>query len=192
MNILVACEFSGIVRDAFIRRGHFAVSCDLLPSESDFGPHLQCDVLDVYKLFKWDMMIGFPPCTHTAASGSRWWPAKIADGRQQAAVAFFKTLLDAPIEKICLENPVGCLPRFIRKYDQIIQPYQFGHDRKKQTCLWLKNLPLLKPTKIVPLTPEGRRLGNVIHFQYPDPLTRMKERSRTFTGIAEAMAEQWG
>jgi hypothetical protein len=193
MRVLVACEFSGIVREAFRRRGHDAWSCDLLPTEIPSKYHIQTNVLNILgDGTEWDMMLGFPPCTHLAASGSRWWAAKIADGRQQNAIVFFKALLDAPIEKIALENPVGCLPRFLRKYDQIIQSYQFGHDRKKQTCLWLKNLPLLRPTNIVPLTAEGRRMGNIIHFQYPDPITRMKERSRTFTGIAEAMAEQWG
>lgn len=185
MNILVACEFSGIVRDAFIARGCNAVSCDILPSESD-GPHIQDDVrnhLDSY----WDMLIAHPPCTHLAVSGARWFKDKQQE--QEDALSFVRTLLDAPIRMKCLENPVSIISTRIRKPDQIIQPWQFGHEETKTTCLWLDNLPKLTHTRIMDkrnnnLTPSGQnKLG-------PSP-DRWKERSRTYPGIATAMAEQW-
>ncbi len=185
MNILVACEFSGIVRDAFIRKGHNAVSCDLLPTESE-GPHYQCDVRDIINN-NWDMMIAFPPCTHLAVSGARWFKEKQKE--QAEALEFVKFLLDANIEKIALENPIGIISSRIRKPDQIIQPWQYGHEETKSTCLWLKNLPLLIPTKIMEvrnrnLTPSGQnKLG-------PSP-DRWKLRSKTYQGIAEAFADQW-
>lgn len=186
MKILIACEFSGIVRDAFIKRGHDAWSCDFLPTETQ-GPHIQDDVLN-HLNEGWDMMIAHPPCTHLAVSGARWFKDKQPE--QQAALAFVTHLLAAPIIKIALENPVSIISTRIRKPDQIIQPWQFGHTETKTTCLWLKNLPPLKHTDVqeirnTNLTPSGQnKLG-------PSP-TRWKDRSRTYTGIANAMAEQWG
>lgn len=179
MNILIACEFSGIVRDAFIAKGHNAVSCDLLPTEVP-GPHIQGNVLN--HLQGWDMMIAHPPCTHLAVSGARWFKGK--ETEQAAALDFVRQLLDAPIPKICLENPISVISTRIRKPDQIIQPWQFGHGEVKATCLWLKDLPLLIPTNVVP--------GRVpkVHHARPSP-DRWKARSRTYTGIAHAMADQW-
>lgn len=181
MKVLIACEFSGIVRDAFISKGHDAWSCDLLPAEQE-GQHLQCDVLDILDN-GWDMMIAHPPCTHLAISGARWF--KFKQKEQAEALAFVRTLLDAPIYKIALENPISIISTRIRKPDQIIQPYQFGHGETKATCLWLKNLPLLVPTNIV----DGRE--HRIHKMPPSP-DRGKLRSITYQGIADAMAEQWG
>jgi site-specific DNA-cytosine methylase len=180
MRVLVACEFSGIVRDAFISKGHEAVSCDMLPSERE-GPHIQGDVLKVLK-DGWDLMIAHPPCTHLAVSGARWFKDK--QDEQKEALKFVQALLEAPIAHIALENPVSIISTHIRKPDQIIQPWQFGHGETKATCLWLKDLPPLKPTNIV----EGRK--GVVHHMSPGP-NRWRERSRTYTGIAEAMAEQW-
>jgi len=181
MRILIACEFSGVVRDAFRARGHDAVSCDWLPSETP-GRHIQGNVLDV-NLTLWDMMIAFPPCTHLAVSGARWFRGKIS--KQRDALDFVRRLLDAPIPRIALENPVGVISTRIRKPDQVIQPWQFGHGEVKKTCLWLKGLPLLSPTNIVP----GRVAR--VHCEPPGP-NRWKNRSRTLPGIAKAMAEQWG
>lgn len=182
MRILVACEFSGIVRDAFIRKGHEAVSCDLLPSERP-GPHIVGNVLD-HLHEHWDMMIAFPPCTHLAVSGARWFKNKQEE--QKEAVDFFLQLAcHALISKVAVENPIGIMSRIHKKPTQIIQPWQFGHGETKATCLWLKNLPRLMPTKVV----EGREAR--IHKMPPGP-DRWKERSRTYAGIAEAMAEQWG
>lgn len=183
MRVLVACEFSGVVRDAFTARGHFAMSCDLLPSETP-GPHHQGDVLDVLWM-PWDLMIAHPPCTDLAVSGARWFPAKVADGSQQRALDFVRALLDAPIPRIALENPVSIISSRIRKPDQVIQPWMFGHGEVKATCLWLKGLPRLVPTEVV----DGRVAR--VHRMPPGP-DRWKERSRTFTGIAAAMADQWG
>lgn len=183
MRVLVACEYSGRVRDAFIRQGHEALSCDLLPTDVE-GPHYQGDVFDILN-DGWDLMIAHPPCTDLAVSGARHFAAKIADGRQQAALDFVQRLLDAPIPKIALENPISVISSKIRKPDQIIQPWMFGHGETKATCLWLKNLPLLVPTDIV----EGREAR--VHRMPPSP-DRWKERSRTLEGIAAAMAEQWG
>jgi site-specific DNA-cytosine methylase len=182
MRVLVACEYSGAVRDAFRRRGHDAMSCDLLPTEAP-GPHHVGDVLSLLN-DGWDMLIAFPPCTHLAVSGSRWFPEKQADGRQQAALDFVRALMAAPIPKIAIENPVSIISSHIREPDQTFQPWQFGHGEVKRTCLWLKNLPPLKPTNIV----EGREPR--VHMMPPGP-DRWKERSRTFQGVAEAMAEQW-
>lgn len=181
MRIIIACEFSGIVRDAFQARGHDAVSCDLLPTERP-GPHYLGDVRDIIN-DGFDLMICHPPCTHLAASGARWWPEKIE--LQREALEFVKFLLNSSIPKIALENPVGKISTAIRPPDQIIQPWQFGHGETKATCLWLKGLPLLVPTNVV----EGREPK--IHRMPPGP-DRWKERSRTFPGIAEAMADQWG
>ena len=196
MRVLVACEYSGTVRDAFIRAGHYAASCDLLPGESPLGDHYQCSVLDILD-HGWDLMIAHPPCTHLAVSGAAHFAAKQASGVQQEALDFVRALLDAPIPRIALENPVSIISSRIRKPDQIVQPYQFGHDASKKTCLWLKGLPLLKPTQMVePRLVDGKprwenqtnsgqnRLG-------PSP-DRWKKRSTTFQGIADAMAKQWG
>lgn len=183
MRILIACEYSGAVRDAFRDRGHDAMSCDLLPTDVP-GPHYQGDVSDILD-DGWDMLIGFPPCTHLAVSGARWFPEKRADGRQQAALDFVRLLMDAPIDKIAIENPVSIISSQIRKPDQTIQPWQFGHGETKRTCLWLKNLPKLTPTDIV----DGREQRI---WKMPPSPDRWKERSKTFTGIANAMADQWG
>jgi hypothetical protein len=182
MNVLVACEFSGIVRDAFASRGHNAVSCDLLPTERP-GKHIQGDVLNHLHDDGWDLMIAHPPCTHLAVSGARWFKERQAEQKQ--AIDFFITLANAPIRSICIENPIGIMSSQFRKPEQIIQPWQFGHGETKATCLWLKNLPLLKPTKIV----EGRE-GRV--WKEPPNEERWKNRSRTYIGIADAMADQWG
>ena len=183
MKVLVACEYSGTVRDAFIARGHDAMSCDLLPTDVR-GPHYQGDVFDIIN-DGWDLMLAFPPCTDVCVSGARWFKEKRADGRQQRAIQFVRDLMAAPIERIAIENPIGVLSSEIRKPDQIIQPWQFGHGETKATCLWLKNLPKLLSTNIV----EGREAR--VHRMPPGP-NRWKERSRTYQGIADAMADQWG
>jgi len=184
MRVLVACEFSGVVREAFRARGHDAWSCDLLPAEDGSEYHYQADAFDVsYWPGHWDLMICHPPCTHLAVSGARWFKDK--QGEQVHALDFVRALLNAPIPRIALENPISIISSRIRKPDQIIQPWQFGHGEVKATCLWLKNLPKLMPTKIV----EGRHAR--VHLMPPGP-DRWKERSRTMTGIAEAMADQWG
>lgn len=180
MRVLVACEFSGIVRDAFRALGHGAVSCDLIPSERP-GPHYMRDVT-LHLNDGWDLLIAHPPCTHLAVSGARWFKGK--EKEQVEALAFVQILLNAPIPRIALENPISVISTHIRKPDQIIQPWQFGHGEVKSTCLWLKNLPKLVPTNIV----SGRTPR--IHFASPGP-DRWKERSRTYEGIAQAMAEQW-
>jgi site-specific DNA-cytosine methylase len=182
-RVLVACEYSGAVRDAFIERGHDAMSCDLLPTDAP-GPHYQGDVFDL-DLSAFDLLIAFPPCTHLAVSGARWFPEKRADGRQQAALDFVRRLMAAPVERIAIENPVSIISSAIRKPDQTIQPWQFGHGEQKRTCLWLKNLPLLTPTDIV----EGREQRI---WKMGPSADRWKERSKTFPGIAAAMADQWG
>jgi len=183
MNVLVGCEYSGTVRDAFIAAGHNTMSCDLLPSEKP-GPHYQGDVRDVLG-DGWDLMVAHPPCTHLAVSGARHFAEKIADGRQQAALDFVRLLMDAPIPRIAIENPISIISSRIRKPDQVIHPWQFGHGETKATCLWLKNLPRLIPTQVV----SGREQR--IHTMPPGP-DRWKERSRTYPGIAAAMADQWG
>lgn len=180
MRVLVACEYSGAVREAFRKRGHYALSCDLLPTEVE-GLHYQGDVKDIIG-DGWDLMICHPPCTHLAVSGARWFKDKQEE--QQEALEFVQFLLDAPIPRIALENPISIISSRIRKPDQIIQPWMFGHGETKATCLWLKNLPKLVPTDIV----EGREPR--VHRMSPGP-DRWKERSRTFQGIAEAMALQW-
>ncbi len=182
MNVLVACEYSGTVRDAFIALGHNAWSCDLLPTEKE-GPHFQQSVLDVLDL-AWDLIIAHPPCTDLSVSGARWWAEKRADGRQQAAIEFFRVFTQQPC-RWAIENPVGCMTREYRRPDQIIQPWWFGHGETKATCLWLNGLPLLQPTNPVP----GREQR--IHRMSPGP-DRWKERSRTYPGVAAAMAAQWG
>jgi site-specific DNA-cytosine methylase len=181
MRVLVACEYSGIVRDAFTERGHDAMSCDLLPTESP-GNHYQGDVRDVLDQ-GWDLMIAHPPCTHLSVSGARWFKDKQAE--QAEALNFVRLLLDAQISRIALENPVSVISSKIRRPTQTIQPWQFGHGEVKRTCLWLKNLPKIVSTNIV----EGREAR--VHKMSPGP-DRWKERSRTYPGIAQAMAEQWG
>jgi hypothetical protein len=182
VRVLVACEFSGIVREAFRKRGHDAWSCDLLPSEIR-GSHIEGDVCEILE-YGWDLMIAFPPCTHLAVSGARWFREKHKE--QIAAKHFFLSLAEREdIPKIAVENPIGVMSTCYRKPDQIIQPWMFGHGETKATCLWLKNLPKLVPTNIV----EGR-YGRV--WREPPSPDRWKNRSRTYQGIADAMAEQWG
>ena len=183
MKILIACEYSGTVRDAFALHGHDAWSCDLLETEQP-GQHIIADVREVLDR-GWDLMIAHPPCTHLAVSGARHFAAKKASGVQDEALEFVRLLLDAPIAQIALENPISIISSRIRKPNQIIQPWQFGHGETKATCLWLKNLPLLTPTEIV----DGREAR--VHRMAPGP-DRWKERSRTYAGIAAAMAAQWG
>lgn len=180
MKVLIACEFSGIVREAFKKRGHDAWSCDLLPTEIP-GQHIRDDVLK-HLDDGWDMMIAFPPCTDLAVSGARWF--KYKQQEQKESIKFFMALVNADIPKIAIENPIGVMSTYYRKPDQIIQPWMFGHGETKATCFWLKNLPLLKPTNIV----EGRI--HRVHREPPSP-ERWKNRSRTFQGIADAMATQW-
>jgi hypothetical protein len=180
MRVLIACEFSGIVREAFRLRGHDAWSCDLLATEIP-GPHIEGDVLKHLDK-SWDLMIAHPPCTHLAVSGARWFKNKIEE--QGFALRFVMALRDAPIDRIAIENPISVLSTLWRKPDQIIQPWCFGHGETKATCLWLKNLPPLTPTKIV----EGRKAR--VHREPLGP-DRWKNRSRTYQGIADAMAEQW-
>lgn len=181
LRVLVACEFSGRVRDAFRALGHDAWSCDLLPTETT-GNHIQGDVCSVLDR-EWDLLIAHPPCRYLAVSGARWFKDRVQE--QSAALAFVGWLLGAPIRHIALENPISVISTHIRKPDQIIQPWQFGHGETKATCLWLKNLPKLVPTDIV----DGRVAR--VHRASPGP-ERWKERSRTLPGIAKAMAEQWG
>ena len=184
LKVLVACEYSATVRDAFRALGHDAWSCDLLPTDGDPKWHLMGDVLEVIE-DGWDLMIAHPPCTDLSVSGARHFAAKIADGRQQRALDFVQLLMDAPIERIAIENPISVISSKIRKPDQIIQPWQFGHGETKATCLWLKNLPKLEATDIV----DGREQR--MHRLPPSP-DRWKIRSTTYKGIAKAMADQWG
>jgi site-specific DNA-cytosine methylase len=183
MRVLVACEYSGAVRRAFRDMGHDAYSCDLLPAEDgEYIRHFQEDVRNVIPL-GWDLMVAHPPCTHLSVSGARWFKDKQVE--QAEALQFVRDLLAAPIKRIALENPISIISSRIRKPDQIIHPWQFGHGEVKATCLWLKGLPKLTPTNIV----EGRHPK--VHRMPPSP-DRWKERSRTYAGIAQAMAEQWG
>jgi hypothetical protein len=201
LNVLVACEFSGVVRDAFRVKEHNAWSCDLLPCDPSpwESYHLQTDVLSVLNGAtyldgpkSWDLIIAHPPCTHLCVSGARWFATKQVEQRQ--AIWFFMELANCSAPKLCIENPVGIMSRLWRKPDQIIQPYEYGHPESKKTCLWLKGLPILRPTNILPKpecgywsnqTPSGQnKLG-------PSP-DRAKNRARTYKGIAEAMADQWG
>jgi site-specific DNA-cytosine methylase len=183
LKVLVACEYSGAVRNAFRARGFDAWSCDILPTEDNPKYHFRADVLYIMYARQWDLMIAHPPCTHLAVSGARWFKDKQEE--QKEALDFVRMLLDAPVKHIALENPISIISSKIRKPDQIIQPWMFGHGETKATCLWLKNLPKLTPTDIV----EGREAR--IHKMAPSP-DRWKERSRTYKGIAEAMATQWG
>lgn len=184
LRVLVACEFSGTVRDAFRRHGADAMSCDLLPTEAE-GPHYQGDVRDVLQPGRFDLMVAHPPCTHLAVSGARHFAAKQASGVQQDALRFVRMLLAAPVPHIALENPISIISSRVRNPDQVIHPWQYGHGETKATCLWLVNLPKLAPTNVV----DGRE-GRV--WKMPPSPNRWRERSRTFPGIAEAMAAQWG
>ena len=192
MRVLVACEFSGTVRDAFAAQGHDAWSCDIVPSDT-IGNHIEADVRGVLN-YNWDLMIAHPPCTHLAVSGARWFHLKQQE--QAEALDFVSTLLLAPINRIALENPVSIISSMIRKPDQIIQPWQFGHEATKKTCLWLKNLPNLEPTKIVSKgLMRTTKSGKTLPAWYSDLAkgpNRARARSMTFKGIAEAMALQWG
>lgn len=193
MRILLACELSAVVRDAFRARGHAAISCDLEATEGDPRFHIQADVLSVLDR-GWDLMIGFPPCTALAVSGARYWKAKQADGSQAAALAFVRALLEAPIPRIAVENPIGRISTAIRKPDQIIQPWQYGDPESKATCLWLKNLPRLTPTNILtPRTDSGRWNNQTPSGQNKlgPSADRAQRRARTYAGIARAMAAQW-
>ena len=181
MNVAVLCEFSGTVRDAFLARGHNAISCDLLPTESP-GPHIQGDLRD-HDWSGYDLVIAHPPCTHLAVSGARWWPNKQAE--QSEALEFVQYILDLPVPRIALENPIGRINTAIRRPDQIVQPWMFGHGETKATCLWLVNLPPL----MVTVLDQGRHPA--IHLMPPTP-DRWKKRSVTYPGLAEAMADQWG
>ena len=204
MKVLIACEYSGAVRDAFIKQGHDVMSCDLLPTDVE-GPHYQGSVIDILH-DGWDLMIAHPPCTYLAVSGNRWLYNKDGSRNEERwanrreALDFVRLLMNAPIERIAVENPVSVISSEIRKPDQIIKPWQFGDEAQKTTCLWLKNLPKLKPTKIV-----GK--GEFVTFKsgkkhpawYAEAFAkaktkaeRQKLRSKTFQGIADAMAEQWG
>lgn len=186
MKVLIACEESQTVCKAFRERGHEAYSNDLIECSGGRPEwHLQMDAFDAISLGGWDLMIAFPPCTHLAVSGARWFPEKIKSGKQQAAIEFFKRLYYCTIPKIAIENPIGIMSTKLFKPDQIIQPWQFGHGETKATCLWLYNLPKLQPTNIV----EGRE-GKV--WKMPPSPDRGKLRSKTYEGIASAMAEQWG
>jgi site-specific DNA-cytosine methylase len=196
MKVLIACEFSGTVRNAFIRGGHEAMSCDLEPCDIP-GPHYQGDMFDIID-DGWDLMIAHPPCTHLAVSGARHFAKKQADGRQQQGIDFFMRVINAKIPKYAVENPIGIMSSIYRKPDQIIQPWHYGHKTTKSTCLWLKGLPFLKPTNIVDkgefvTFPSGKRMSK----WYSDssrlsPKEREKMRNKTFQGIADAMADQWG
>jgi hypothetical protein len=184
VKILIACEYSGTVRDAFRARGHDAMSCDLLPTDVP-GPHYQGDVRDVLG-DGWDLMIAHPPCTYLSASGMHWTRRGLRDPQlTEDALAFVRLLMDAPIPRIAVENPVSVISSRIRRPDQIIQPWQFGHGETKATCLWLKGLPALKPTNVV----DGREAR--VH-RLPPSADRWKIRSATYAGIAAAMAAQWG
>ena len=181
LKVLIACEYSGAMREAFRKLGHYAVSCDLLPADDDSPYHYQGPVQDLLS-GSWHLMVAHPPCTHLAVSGARWFKEKQQE--QAEALDFVRLLLDAPIPYIALENPISIISSRIRKPDQIIQPWMFGHGETKATCLWLKNLPNLVPTDIV----EGREQR--IWKMGPSP-TRWKERSKTYQGIADACARQW-
>jgi hypothetical protein len=190
LRVLVACEYSGVVRDAFIARGHDAISCDLLPTDVP-GPHYQGDVRNLLN-YPFDLMIAHPPCTHLSVSGAAWFEAKRLDGRQHEAVSFFMELARAPIPMVAIENPVCIMSSFWRKPDQVVQPWQFGHPEQKATCLWLKGLPVLRPTNDVRdhmmTLPKNER--ERLHY-LPPSADRWKLRSATFQGFADAMADQW-
>ena len=192
MNVLIACEFSGVVREAFRKKGHNAFSCDIIDTKIDSPFHLKGDVFQYLKGdLSWDLLIAFPPCTYLCISGNKWMKPEYKDrfpNRQQQredGLSFVRHLMCCSVEKICIENPIGIISSRIRKPDQVLQPWMFGHGETKATCLWLKNLPPLRPTNIV----SGREAR--IHKMAPSP-TRSMERSITYQGIADAMADQWG
>jgi site-specific DNA-cytosine methylase len=191
MKILIACEYSAVVRDAFRKLGHDAWSCDILPCEGDPKYHYQCDVLTLLDK-GWDMMIAHPPCTHLSVSGARWF----TEGKKpwylrEEALDFVRKLMDAPIPHICIENPVSVISSQIRKSDQLIHPWQFGHLEEKRTCLWLKNLPKLIPTKIVKEEMDKLPVKEKYRIWWMGS-GKGHERSKTYQGIADAIAEQWG
>jgi hypothetical protein len=196
MRVLVACEYSGVVREAFRKYGHKAISCDLLPTEIP-GPHLQCDVLSILN-DGWDLMIAHPPCTFLACSGARWFKDVERKPKQKQALDFVYTIMESKIPRVAIENPISIISTYIKEPTQIIQPWMFGDECQKTTCLWLKNLPKLKPTKIV--SKGGfvvTKSGKVVSKFHSDTFNlkvseRGKVRSKTFQGIAEAMADQWG
>jgi site-specific DNA-cytosine methylase len=196
MRVLIACEFSGTVRDAFTAQGHDAMSCDLEPSVTP-GQHYQGDVRDVLNGC-WDLMIAHPPCTHLSVSGARHFDRKKMDGSQQAAISFFMTLIKADIPMIAVENPICIMSEIYRKPDQIIQPYEYGHGTTKATCLWLKGLPKLKATNVVDkgevwVAQSGKKMSKWFYeSSLLPPKQRTKMRNKTFQGVADAMADQWG
>ncbi len=201
MKVLIACEFSGTVRDAFLKRGHDAISCDLLPTESP-GPHLQGDLFS-FDLSSYDLIIAHPPCTYLTVAGNKWFKPEYKDRfpdrieQRREAINFFLKIAQIDVSKICIENPIGIMSTAWRKSDQIIQPYQFGHTVRKPTCLWLKNLSALRHTEIVKPEIKTNRNGKTASVWHDKllglpPDERTKQRSITFQGIADAMAEQWG
>ena len=204
MRVLVACEYSGRVRDAFIRGGHDAMSCDLAPTDVP-GPHYEGDVMDIIT-DNWDLLIAFPPCTYLTLTGNKWFKPEFADRfperhqQRKDAIDFFMQIANMPISRIAIENPIGIMSSHYRKPDQIIQPWQFGFPTTKATCLWLKGLPLLKPTNIVEkgevvISKSGNRMSKWYYETSKLPLkngARAKARSVTFKGVADAMADQWG
>lgn len=193
MRVLVACEYSGTVRDAFLARGHEAMSCDLLPTDVP-GPHYRGDVRDILQ-DGWDLMVAHPPCTYLSVSGMHWTTRGLRDPQlTEDALAFVRLLFSAPVPRICLENPVSVISSRIRKPDQIVQPWMFGHPESKTTCLWLKGLPPLQPTDVLSKPASGRWDNQTASGQSrlgPSP-DRWKIRSKTYSGLAEAMAAQWG
>lgn len=199
MKVLIACEFSGVVRGAFLGRGHDAISCDLEPTEKP-GPHYQGDVRDILYSENWDLMIAHPPCTYLTTAANRYYDYPGRKEKREDAIKFFMELVNAPVPHIAIENPIGYINTIYREPDQIIQPYYFGHPMKKTTCLWLKNLPLLQPTNMLPepeplyIRETDKGKGKKIHWCETIGGSRKKkfrERSRTFPGIATAMAQQW-
>lgn len=191
MSVLVACEYSAVVRDQFRKRGHLAVSCDLRPSEGSPDWHYQGDVFDALTMIRWDLVIAFPPCQDLSVAGARHWQEKEADGRQDKAVEFVKRIAETDCPRIVIENPAGILTRKWRRPDQVIQPYQFGERWQKRTCLWLKGVPPLRPTRIV--KPRGHWIQQGPARPGLESGRRgAKIRARTFLGVAKAMAEQWG
>ena len=196
VKILIACEFSGTVRDSFLKLGHDAISCDLEETLSP-GPHYQGDVMDIIN-DGWEMMIAFPPCTHLAVSGARHFEQKKADGRQQQGIEFFLKMVNADIPRISVENPIGIMSSLYKQPSQVIQPWEYGHRTTKATCLWLKNLPLLTPTNIVDkgevwVAKSGKRMSQWFYdSSCLPPKERERMRNKTFQGIADAMANQWG
>ena len=192
MKVLVACEYSGIVREAFAKRGHDAWSCDLLPTDQPSDKHIQGDVLEIIN-DGWDLIIAHPPCTHLSLSGAKYWAEKRADGRQQAAIKFVEDIWDADCPRICIENPVGALTKHSKlgKATQYIQPYEFGHAEQKRTGLWLKGLPKLKGTKFIDVKCLPKKEVQSLHY-LPPSKDRGRIRSTTFQGVADALACQFG